>query len=314
VNEIQKLFHLDFPLLAVDRKPEHANELKRRLLPPHLFKYCSFDTEKKNIENIEKEVIYLKPASEFNDPFECLAVDSDGYCHAEAVAMARKEIKNGYRKIGLSEQEVNRVDCFKDKEIDALLHIGGNYKSIDAIKTEIKNDLNFRSGKLPHRAMVSCFSEVNDSVLMWSHYASDHYGFCIKYSFCEAVISKYILNLYPVLYRNERFFFTEGYFESMKNKTNNPVYCNQLGLIKSPNWSYEREWRLVYQRDDNKPRVTSFVRPEAIYLGCRADLNDLQVKRLLNICKQKEIEIYRMQIHESKFELVPNKIDLNDCL
>lgn len=50
---------------------------------------------------------------------------------------------------------------------------------------------------------VVCLSEVYDSMLMWSHYAQNHTGFCIEYDFKESdMLCK---QLYPVIYTKDRY-------------------------------------------------------------------------------------------------------------
>mgnify|MGYP002227506002 FL=1 len=35
--------------------------------------------------------------------------------------------------------------------------------------------------------LVGCFSERNDSLLMWSHYADEHRGLCIGYNLHDLI-------------------------------------------------------------------------------------------------------------------------------
>ena len=44
-------------------------------------------------------------------------------------------------------------------------------------------DLGFRETNpfIPIDCKMSCFSEIHDSILMWSYYANSHMGICIEY-------------------------------------------------------------------------------------------------------------------------------------
>jgi len=81
---------------------------------------------------------------------------------------------------------------------------------------------------------ISCFSEINNNVLMWSHYADSHRGLVLEYStayspFSSAIPIKYKSNLsqdeYPDLFDDNQFF---------------PWY-----EFKGEPWAYEKEWRII---------------------------------------------------------------------
>ena len=42
----------------------------------------------------------------------------------------------------------------------------------------------------PHNVKIICFSEVYDSMLMWSHYADNHKGFLLAYDINDLKNSK----------------------------------------------------------------------------------------------------------------------------
>ena len=60
--------------------------------------------------------------------------------------------------------------------------------------------------KLREYLLVSCFSEDYKSILMWSHYAKDHTGFCVQYNFKSLGHNSHLTRiLYPILYTNKIF-------------------------------------------------------------------------------------------------------------
>ena len=53
---------------------------------------------------------------------------------------------------------------------------------------------------------VACFSETKESILMWSHYADNHKGFCVEYDFKELGISNpFARFIFPVIYTDTIF-------------------------------------------------------------------------------------------------------------
>ena len=51
---------------------------------------------------------------------------------------------------------------------------------------------------------ITCFSKISNSILMWSHYANKHTGFCVGYNFEKCRNWDALINLLPVLYSVER--------------------------------------------------------------------------------------------------------------
>ena len=86
---------------------------------------------------------------------------------------------------------------------------------------------------------VFCLTETNDNILMWSHYADGHRGFCIEFERSE----KNELGgekCVPVIYPEDN---TVPIFKSdalSERKT-----FSRIATTKAKQWSYEREWRMI---------------------------------------------------------------------
>lgn len=98
---------------------------------------------------------------------------------------------------------------------------------------------------------VSCFTENPYSMLMWAHYANKHQGFCIEYEvpeYAEPYIHIFN-NLLPVIYSNERVSILDQCIRSLQPPGLTAdilwdIYKYGL-LMKSMDWKYQDEWRLV---------------------------------------------------------------------
>jgi hypothetical protein len=94
---------------------------------------------------------------------------------------------------------------------------------------------------------ICCFCQNKASIVMWSHYASNHRGICIEYDTQEFIPSDSVANdLHPVIYKQLVFdaasytsFFSEGV-------ERNPLMTTIAACHKSREWSYEEEWRLIF--------------------------------------------------------------------
>ena len=79
---------------------------------------------------------------------------------------------------------------------------------------------------------------------MWCHYANKHTGFCVEYD-CEGGFELDCM-LYPIIYKEERYDASEIYYINDEDRKN--VHVNPI-LFKSPEWEYEKEWRLFFSED-----------------------------------------------------------------
>jgi hypothetical protein len=83
-------------------------------------------------------------------------------------------------------------------------------------------------------------SEVNDSLLMWAHYAAQHKGICLELEYDDA---KKPAN---ALYRKIK--YTTHYPQNIRISLEqglDSVSLETLLLTKSIDWHYEREWRFA---------------------------------------------------------------------
>lgn len=137
---------------------------------------------------------------------------------------------------------------------------------------------------------VCCFSSIKDSILMWSHYAKDHSGFCIEYDLDNLLDQSFPAK--PVIYSKEMPLLSKELDNFMEG-----LYC------KSEEWSYENEWRIVFTKED-----VEFVKinPKAIYLGCK--ISDELKEILISICKTKEIECYQAKKSFFEYKLYFEKV------
>jgi hypothetical protein len=105
--------------------------------------------------------------------------------------------------------------------------------------------------------------------------------------------------LFPVIYDSSLFDCTKYFLEATSDLEGfNNIYAQLQALYKSPEWSYEKEWRLVFIagviRDETNYPIGY---PSKVYLG--AKMCESQRKGVLDICKARGIQARAMK-------LVPN--------
>ena len=176
---------------------------------------------------------------------------------------------------------------------------------------------------------ICCFTESNQNTAMWSHYANQYKGVCIEYN----------TNLIKLVKNSKYSFFPVYYFDSLEDK-NSVLYSrysnfdvnftnitcvydsgrisNEIALkdydvledimrgvpfYKTTEWSYEREWRIVfYDRYENIPKNIPFLPIRAVYMG--KDISIDNKNQLIALAEKKKILLYEMQSTPSGIKFI----------
>ena len=195
-----------------------------------------------------------------------------------------------------------------------------NSNSINiAINKTIEGDY-ADAARCASRFRVSCFTQSPYSMLMWSHYANNHKGFCIEYEIPPYSVEKESLfcNLFPVIYTDQRIDLSK--FHLNWDRTGRPStedlndYYKYGLLCKSLDWRYQQEWRLIscdnlLSTDDNYN--CRFFDIKKVYLGNKMSSEDRL--EIIDICKQKGIPYSGITIEANRFEMHECSILCEDC-
>jgi len=199
------------------------------------------------------------------------------------------------------------------------------------------------NGLIEDNIRVACFSrlrpfyEFNKQISMWSHYSNNHKGFCVKFNieelcknltlkeltvqysnpraknnyFNERLLLAIKSGIFPVNYSSDRVsipisgfeFRADSLFLKSKTPTEHQEKLYRSFLTKSTCWSYEREWRLILDKNvcslyDNK---IPFPYAESIYLGCRIDRDFRNL--MIDVGADLGIPVYQMKLDSGKFKL-----------
>lgn len=151
---------------------------------------------------------------------------------------------------------------------------------------------------------IFCVSETHNNILMWSHYADNHTGVAVEFH-AQLEDSAFIL-AQPVRYMTKIPIIT--YEDIVARKLGPNQLFEMITLIKSKDWEYEREWRVVAaMRDKSKDyEILSFPPEEVagVYFGCRT--TDESKREIIEIVNDKypDAKIYQARKHEREFSLV----------
>lgn len=279
---------------------KNAILIKEKYFPNSLFKYRPLNDYA--LENLENNTVWLADITTLNDPFE-----------AELLFDFNLSVKNFF-----SSKEFN--NSFKDKfgfpisdiEIKNIVNSANPFDSYynlckknnielklkeEKDLTTIENYWNEVNKENKNKVRICSLSERNDSLLMWSHYASQHEGICIEYDYSN--FHKYKAFLQPVHYTNELCKIDK--FDDLTG-----INVLMASTYKSKEWSYENEWRLTVTPNENiNSNIIPAPIPLAIYVGTRFNLNHSYKKsQIFRICKEKGIPIFQMKIHPNEYKII----------
>lgn len=190
--------------------------------PARLYKYEAITTQ--TLDNIKTQVIYFGSPKNFNDPYDC------------ALSPMIKKLTEG-------EIELIRGSYLKDLLIGdnrlAELNNLNTVKLGKMLQGVGENVIKEQMSKVYLEKGVSCFSEKNDNLLMWSHYAGNGKGICLEFDTAFEPFSK----VRCMKYKSEM---------PLINLT--PMLCDKdyeqvldLFHTKSVDWQYEKEWRVLHK-------------------------------------------------------------------
>ena len=273
-----------------------------------IYKYANISNA---IKILKSGKIILTNPLEFNDPFdsELLIKEEDNknvidliknYCAFKVLCNKSKD-----KKINKAIKEIKNEKIYKYIE----LNIFGNFSKKN--DNEFINNIKNKANEIRNSALIGCFSKTNNNILMWSHYADSHKGVCIEFEEDRKDIFK------DVSYSETREYFDINFvvskllaFDFLNKKydlNDNALFGKIMKpfYVKSKDWEYEQEIRCVLSNnecpkniDDKKYGIDMKIK--RIYLGIRVENND-ELKELIEIAKEKNIEIVYMKEDKNRF-------------
>ncbi len=214
----------------------------------YLFKY--FEPARTDV--IENSTIRLTQPVDFNDPFEFKPVVSSvatkeehNRLFEEIIDAQVEEALAGYplevRSLIPKKQLVETTREFiKNNESS----INSLFKNLGKEATRIFNE---KSNEL---IGVLCLTEQKDNLLMWSHYADSHKGFCVKFDTSDSFFDSRRGD------KDEFYHLREvNYLPERPNKTLINLSGIDLLLLKSDVWAYEKEWRFCGALNDSDVQI-----------------------------------------------------------
>ena len=167
--------------------------------------------------------------------------------------------------------------------------------------------------------LITCFSKIPDSMLMWSHYAENSRGVCLEYeneNFLDVQYSnkrgKFLIS--KVMYKILWYYHSHAKEQKSEMKITSFLIAITPFLTKSNVWSYEEEVRAIYSK--NSVKITEkngqyFYKMKkiiSITLGYR--VNEIDKRKFIEFTKKHKIKLYQMELSHKTFDLIRKEIEL----
>jgi len=231
-----------------------------------VFKYCKVD--KYTRENLDKDQLYFNKPRNFNDPYE---------------GIFRFDIQD----INLKHKLLRSLYQHKYEEL-----IGSKLPLDDLIEhTRI-----IYMNQFLNEMRLCCMSCINDSILMWSHYADQHKGICIEFDVNHDMLFKIGAEV------NYSEVIPTLKFQSHDDISDDKIvekYSTSVPTNKYIAWSYEKEYRLI--RYLGEPTVNYNPKSiKAIYFGLRTRVEDIdKIKSILS--NKENVKFYRSDLQKNSY-------------
>ncbi len=249
-------------------------------LPPKLYKYEAFSTQA--LENLKAQGIYFGSPLDFNDPYDCATIPVVLQPSPQEV----ESIRQHYLADETTPQEAKLK--FEQMPVDELQEMFQRIGA-EAISSTVE-----RFGK---ERGITCFSEINNDLLMWGHYGGKYKGFCLEFStdhlpFSQADQVKYVdrvpdASVIPYLIGSDL------------EATN---AAKDFYLIKSKSWLYEQEWRIVHKNVDTLYHYEAEALT-GVYFGPEITGEALEIIALILRGQNPSVKLFRGKRSKSDFKV-----------
>lgn len=248
------------------------------MVPKHLYKYESLSPQ--SLENLKAQTLYFGSPLKFNDPYDCALVPNINAPSDQQV----EQIRHVY--LDDPQTHPNMRAKFSAASTNTLRKIF--LETGRSVFTNAVTDFLQNKG-------VTCFSEHNDDLLMWSHYGGHYKGFCLEFSTAHAPFDK----VKKVTYRKD--LPTIDLVSLLA--TNNHDQVLELFCTKSKAWSYEAEWRAIHAQAGTKYTYPTECLT-GIYFGPDISHESLEIICLILGGQNGNVKFWRGQRSTTEFKVV----------
>lgn len=243
-----------------------------------------------------------------------------------------KDLNEFYKIVGQSKYGRNLIDdelkknnynlnLFSSNDIISQLEKIAKMQNLDFDFAELNENIQSEKDRmfsllkdtLSNKIRMTCFTNKNDNILMWSHYANKHNGICVKYDLKDC--KELLYSTFPVVYSTKRPSISKNelLISSSETKVNEDKLLLLLVkslLTKSDEWKYEEEWRSIIPTENLISDNLNHKCIKAIYFGVKVECYKIyeiigELKKSIDI---KNIKFFKMNMDDSTYSINEEEI------
>ena len=198
-------------------------------------------------------------------------------------------------------------------KLSAILEMSGQNsgqlkEEAEKIEKSLSKEIEKLRRKINEILGVTCFAKRPDNILMWSHYANKHIGFCVEYDFTKLKSIEAKSMLFPVIYSKKRAMLPMQLFDFsdvknvklVENELPIPEIVEAL-LVKSEIWKYEEEWRIICFLKNLTEQKLFEDMISKVYIG--ANITEKDEKLIRELADIKGVPVEKFKVDSETFEL-----------
>lgn len=156
----------------------------------------------------------------------------------------------------------------------------------------LRNDVIVRLGE---DIGLYCLTKANNNILMWSHYAKNHKGYCLEFEATD--LTPVFGESQEVSYAKE--FPVVDFFNTPRDKQVDLIF-----LTKFIGWEYEDEYRVVDHQAGSGLHTYAPELLRSVTFGMRMPKSDRQRIRGWIKSRGHEVKVYEASIDDREFKIV----------
>ena len=142
---------------------------------------------------------------------------------------------------------------------------------------------------------LCCLSSTNTNILMWSHYAQDHQGYCLEFAATDT--TPFFGEAQKVTYASD--FPVVSFFNTPHDKQVDLIF-----LTKFDGWKYEEEYRIVDHQAGAGLHAYQAELLKSVTFGLRMPQEDKQKVRQWLGKRGHAVKVFEAVIHAREFKMV----------
>jgi Protein of unknown function (DUF2971) len=218
-----------------------------------------------------KGTLYYPSRTQFNDPFDCIAPSLEGF--------SQRSLKELIERRGNEKSDLTLAE---------------RREMVRELEENPREEISRRIQDLADDLGILSLSAARDNILMWSHYANSHQGFCLEFDTSIPPFDKAL----EVHYKRDRYTY---------DFSNVHANAKELLRTKYSDWRYEKEWRII----SDKGRETYPFRLDAltgvIFGSCMSEADKGKLRRWI---KQSSCSPH---LYQAKLGSQDFRLDIERC-